>query len=101
MPAIGLLTLELHLIDAHSLKDKRHYVLGVKERLRKKFNVAVAETEDIELQNRSVIAAVTISASRPHAERVLRAAEEHAAAFLGPYLVTATVEWLDGGELSD
>ena len=95
MPAIGLLTLELHLVDAHSLKDKRHYVLGVKERLRHKFNVAVAETEDMELQNRSVIAAVTVSASRPHAERVLKAAEELAANFLGPYLVGAGIEWLD------
>jgi uncharacterized protein YlxP (DUF503 family) len=96
MPAIGLLTLELHLVDSHSLKDKRHFVLGLKERLRKKFNVAVAETEDIDLLNRAVIAAVTVSASRPHAERVLRAAEEHAADFLGPYLVSAGIDWLDG-----
>ncbi len=96
MPAIGLLTLELHLVDAHSLKDKRHYVLGLKERLRKKFNVAVAETEDMELQNRAVLAAVTVSASRAHAERVLKAAEELAADFLGPYLVSAGVDWLDG-----
>ncbi len=96
MPAIGLLTLELHLVDAHSLKDKRHFVLGVKERLRRRFNVAVAETEDVELQNRSVVQAVTISGSRSHAELVLKAAEEVAADFLGPYLVSAGVEWLEG-----
>lgn len=90
-----MLTLELHLVDAHSLKDKRHYVLGLKERLRHKFNVAVAEVDDQELQNRGTLAAVTVSPSREHAERVLRAAEDHAAAFLGPYLVCATVEWLD------
>ena len=95
MPVIGLLTLELHLVDSHSLKDKRHYVLGLKERLRKKFNLAVSETEDMDLLNRAVIAAVTVSASRPHAERVLRAAEEQAAAFLGPYLVEAWVEWVE------
>ncbi len=95
MPAIGLLTLELHLVDAHSLKDKRHFVLGIKERLRRRFNVAVAETEDMELQNRSVVQAVTISGSRSHAERVLKAAEEVAVDFLGPYLVSAGVEWLE------
>ena len=95
MPVIGMLTLELHLVDSHSLKDKRHYVLGLKERLRKKFNLAVSETEDMDLLNRAVIAAVTVSASRPHAERVLRAAEEQAAAFLGPYLVGAWVEWVE------
>jgi uncharacterized protein len=95
MAVVGVLTLELHLVDAHSLKDKRHYVLGLKERLRKKFNVAVAEIEDQDLQNRSVLAAVTVSPSRDFAERVLRAAEDQAAEFLGPYLVSAQIEWLN------
>jgi hypothetical protein len=95
MTADGLLTLEMHLVDAHSLKDKRHYVLGVKERLRNRFNVAVAEVDDQDLQNRGTLAAVTVSPSREHAERVLRAAEDHAAEFLGPYLTSAHIEWLD------
>lgn len=94
MPAVGVLTLELHLVEAQSLKDKRHYVLGLKERLRHKFNVAVSEIEDQELHNRGVLAAVTVSPSREFAERVLRAAEDHAADFLGPYLVAAHIEWL-------
>jgi uncharacterized protein len=94
MPAVGVLTLELHLVEAQSLKDKRHYVLGLKERLRHKFNLAVAEIEDQELHNRGVLGAVTISPSRDLAERVLRAAEDHAADFLGPYLVAANIEWL-------
>jgi uncharacterized protein YlxP (DUF503 family) len=94
MPAVGVLTLELHLVEAQSLNDKRHYVLGLKERLRNKFNVAVAEIEDQELHNRGVLAAVTVSPSREFAERVLRAAEDQAADFLGPYLVSAQIEWL-------
>lgn len=95
MPAaVGVLTLELHLVDAHSLKDKRHYVLGIKERLKNRFNLAVAEIEDQELQNHAVIAAVTISSSREYAEGLLRQAENVAADFLGPYLVSAHVDWL-------
>ena len=43
MPTVGVLTLELHLDGAHSLKDKRHTVKSLKDRLRSKFNVAVAE----------------------------------------------------------
>ena len=44
MPAIGVITFELRLNDAHSLKDKRHYVKGLKDRLRTRvFNVAVSE----------------------------------------------------------
>lgn len=95
MPAaVGILTLELHLIDARSLKDKRHYVLGLKERLKSRFNLAVAEIEDQDLQNHAVIAAVTVSSSRDYAEGVLRHAENLAAEFLGPYLVSAHVDWL-------
>jgi uncharacterized protein YlxP (DUF503 family) len=92
--AIGVLTLELHLVDAHSLKDKRHYVLGLKERLRNRFNLAVAEIEDQDIQNRGVLAAVTVSSSRENAAKVLESAERVAADFLGPYLVAATIDWL-------
>ena len=92
--AIGVLTLEIHLVDSQSLKDKRHYVLGLKERLKSRFNLSVAEIEDQDLQNHSVIAAVTISPSRDYAEGVLRHAENLAAEFLGPYLVSAHVDWL-------
>ena len=94
MPAIGVVTLELRLENAHSLKEKRHVVESLKDRLRHKFNVAVAEIEYQELWQRSAVAAVTVSSDRVHAEKVLRAVEEEAAALLGAELTGATVEWL-------
>src|ERR1017187_2110761 len=94
MPAIGVVTLELRLENAHSLKEKRHVVESLKDRLRHKFNVAVAEIEYQELWQRSAIAAVTVSSDRVHAEKVLRGVEEEAAALLGAALMGATVEWL-------
>jgi len=45
MAVIGVLTLELRLENSHSLKDKRHVVQSLKDRLRGKFNVAVAEID--------------------------------------------------------
>ena len=45
MPAVGVIIFELNIEDAQSLKDKRHYVKGLKDRLRAKFNVAVAEID--------------------------------------------------------
>ena len=45
MPTIGVLTLELHIEAAHSLKEKRHVVKSLKERLRGRFNVAVSEID--------------------------------------------------------
>lgn len=95
MAAIGVLTLEMEFVEAHSLKDKRHWVRGLKDRLRNGFNLAVAEIDDHNLHNRSVIAAVTISVSRENAAKVLDAAERAAADFLGPALLSATVDWLE------
>jgi len=42
---VGLLTLELHIPDAQSLKDKRQVLRSLKDRLRRQFNVAVAELD--------------------------------------------------------
>ncbi len=95
MPSIGVLNLELRLPDAHSLKDKRHTVKGLKDRLRVKFNVAVAEIDYQDLWQRALISAVTVSADRLHAEQVLQGVEREAAALLGPTLVGVTLEWVE------
>ncbi len=95
MPAIGVLTLELHMNESRSLKDKRHWVRGLKDRLRASHNVAVAEIEDQDMLNHSVVAAVTVSSSRESAAKVLESAERVAAAFLGPNLRSAAIEWVD------
>jgi len=94
MPSIGVIILELRLDEAHSLKDKRHYVQSLKDRLRGKFNVAVAEIDYQDLWQRGLIACVTVSASKPHAEQVLQNVEREAASLLGPLLVDVTREWL-------
>lgn len=95
MPAVGVLTLELKLEHCHSLKEKRHWVRGLKDRLRRAHNVAVSEVADQELWQSAVICAVTVSPSRQRAAQVLESAESQAAAFLGPYLVSAAIEWLE------
>jgi uncharacterized protein len=94
MAAVGVLTLELRLENSHSLKDKRHVVQSLKDRLRGKFNVAVAEIDYQDLWQRAAVAAVTVSSDRVHAEKVLRSVEDEASALLGPELAAATVEWL-------
>jgi uncharacterized protein YlxP (DUF503 family) len=94
VPSIGVITFELHLPDAHSLKDKRHWVLGLKDRLRHRHNVAVAEIDFQDLWNRSLLAAVTVSNHRSHCQEMLEAAERTAADFLGPLLVEVHFEYL-------
>jgi uncharacterized protein YlxP (DUF503 family) len=80
--------------EAHSLKDKRHFVKSLKDRLRAKFNVAVAEIGHQDSWQRGLIAAVTVSPDQPFAEKVLQSVEREAASLLGPLLVDVTVEWL-------
>jgi uncharacterized protein len=91
---IGVLTLEIVLQNSHSLKDKRHVVKSLKDRLRGKFNVAVAEIDCQDLWQRAVVAAVTVSSDHGNAEKILQSVEDEAAALLGPELAGATVEWM-------
>jgi uncharacterized protein YlxP (DUF503 family) len=95
MASIGVLSLELHLNHSHSLKDKRHVVQGLKDRLHRKFNVAVAEIDYQDLWQRALVAAVTVSPDRGRAQHILQSVEKEAAALLGPDLVNASVEWLE------
>ena len=86
--------MELRIDHAHSLKEKRHVVKSLRERLRGKFNVSVSEIEDQELHNSAVIAAAVVSPSRDFASQILRAVEDEAEGQLGPMLVRSNVEWL-------
>jgi uncharacterized protein YlxP (DUF503 family) len=95
MAAIGVLTLELRIDSSHSLKEKRHVVQSLKERLRHKFNVSVAEIAHQDLWQRATVAAVTVSSDRENAEKVLRSVEDEAAGLVGSALVDATVEWIE------
>jgi uncharacterized protein len=94
MPVVGVLTLELRLESSHSLKDKRHVVKSLKDRLRSKFNVAVAEIDHQDLWQRAAVSAVTVSPDHAFAERLLRSVEAEAASLLGPELAGTTLEWL-------
>ncbi len=94
MTSIGVLTFELRMEHSHSLKDKRQVVKSLKDRLRHKFNVSVAEIDHQDLWQRATIAAVTISGSRAYAAEMLEAVERDAASLLGPDLVEVTLEWL-------
>jgi uncharacterized protein YlxP (DUF503 family) len=95
MASVGVLTLELRLEDAHSLKEKRHTVKSLKDRLRGKFNVAVAEIDYQDLWQRSLVSAVTVSSDHGHAEQTLQLVEREAANLLGGALVGSSMEWFE------
>jgi uncharacterized protein len=94
MASVGVLTLELRLENSFSLKDKRQVVRSLKDRLRRKFNVAVAEIDYQELWQRAALAAVTVSSDHHYAEKLLQSVEQEAASLLGSELAGSSVEWL-------
>ena len=75
---VALLSLELHIAGARSLKDKRMVLRSVKDRLRA-FNVAVAELEHQDLWQRAGLGVVTVAGTEALAERELRNVVERAA----------------------
>lgn len=89
---VGLLTLELHIPDAQSLKDKRQILRSLKDKLRGQFNVAVAELEYQDTWQRSVVGVVTISNEEHHVEEMLQKVLSESDRILGPVLISHSVE---------
>ncbi len=95
---IGLLTLEIHISEAQSLKDKRQVLRSLKDRLRAHFNVAVAELEHQELWQRSKIGVVSISGDGKHLEESLTAIAAESERLLGRDLVSQEIDYFEDGE---
>jgi len=68
---IGALEVNLLIGGAQSLKDKRMVLRSLKDRIRQKFNVAVAEVEDNDKWQLGVLGIVTVSNDKAHANEVL------------------------------
>ena len=91
---VGLLTLEIHIPDARSLKDKRQVLRSLKDRLRAHFNVAVAELEHQDTWQRAQIGVVSLSNDSAHLEQSLREVLDESERILGRDLVSHDLELL-------
>ena len=75
---VGLLTLQVHLYAAESLKDKRRVIKSLTQRVRARHNVAVAEVDHQDLLQRSEIAFLGVAMRRDSIERMFDAILEEA-----------------------
>ncbi len=91
---VGLVRLEIHLPYAQSLKDKRQVVRKLKERLRARFNVAVAELDHQELWQRATVGVVSISNDNSHLAQVLETVVYESEKILKGDLVDSQIEYL-------
>ena len=76
--AVALLTLDLRIEGAHSLKDKRQVLRSVKDGLRARFNVSVAELESADVWQRATLGVVSISGSRDYLDGLMKNVENAA-----------------------
>jgi uncharacterized protein YlxP (DUF503 family) len=95
---IGLLTLEIHIADAQSLKDKRQVLRSLKDRLRARFNVAVAELEYQELWQRARVGVVSISGDGKHLEESMQDVAAESERVLGRDLLSREIEYFEDAE---
>jgi hypothetical protein len=72
---VGSLSLELLLGDVHSLKQKRSVVRPIVAELRRRHEVAAAETGHLDLHRRAEIGVAVTAADAGHCRSVLEACE--------------------------
>ncbi|MDH7512596.1 MAG: DUF503 domain-containing protein [Clostridiales bacterium] len=90
---IGLLSLEIFLPASHSLKEKRKVISAFRDRIRKKFNVAVAELDFLDKWQRAKIGIVTINNQQGLVDQVLRRITEEAEQNLEAEVLKAEIHY--------
>lgn len=93
---VAWLTFDLHLPDAHSLKEKRSVVRPILDGAHRRYAVAVAEVGHQDSWQRSVLAMATVSSSGAHARQVLDSVERFVWSFPEVEVISVTAGWSDG-----
>jgi uncharacterized protein YlxP (DUF503 family) len=68
---VGTCKISLHIPESGSLKAKRFVLRRIKDRLRNKFNVSVAEVDGLDLWQRSTLAVAVVSKDVHFANQVI------------------------------
>jgi uncharacterized protein YlxP (DUF503 family) len=73
---IGVITWELEILGAQSLKEKRSVVKSLKDRLHDRFNISVAETAHQDVWQRAELTGCVVAGQKKIAESVLESADK-------------------------
>ena len=90
---VGVMTLDIHLSYAHSLKEKRAVLRKIRDRLRARFNVAVAEMDHQDLWQEATLGIVSLSNSRPLLEALFQQVLAESENVLGEDVARHTIEY--------
>ena len=72
---VGILTVELHFPEAHSLKEKRHFVRSAKAQLQNRFGASVAEVDYHDVWQRTRLTLACVARELGELDRLLDGAE--------------------------
>jgi len=70
--SLGVLTLQIHIPSCGSLKEKRGRLKPLINRLRKEFNISVAEIDHNDIWQTATIGCALISTDKGHTQRSLQ-----------------------------
>ena len=68
---VGLANIDIHIPESGSLKNKRHFLKGIKDRVKNKFNVSIAEVDHNDLWQRATLGVSVVANQKQFANRVL------------------------------
>ncbi|MDK2742148.1 MAG: DUF503 domain-containing protein [Nitrospira sp.] len=71
---VGLCTVELFIAGSQSLKDKRQVIHGLKDRLRGKFNLSIAEVDGQDLWQKAILGMACVANDGSYVNQVLEQA---------------------------
>ncbi len=69
---IGLLSIEIFLPFSHSLKEKRKVLNALKDRVKKKYNCAIAEIDFQDKWQRAKVGIITLNSQKGFVDQVLQ-----------------------------
>lgn len=76
---VGILSVELHFPDNHSLKEKRRALASLKAQLARRFGASVAEVDHHDVWQRSCVTIACVTREHTELDRLLDAAERFVA----------------------
>ena len=73
---VGIMILDMYAEGTHSLKEKRHIVASLREKIRHKYNISVIESDFQDVWQKIQVAVAMVSNTRDMADNVFNQIED-------------------------
>lgn len=90
---VGVASIDIHIPESGSLKSKRHFIKGIKDRIKNKFNVSIAEVDHNDLWQRTTLGVSVVANEKQFANQVLSQVVEFIGHEHSVHLLDYTIEF--------